>query len=392
MEFLKEVFGDDLYEKAKAALDAYNGAEVNKEKQIKLGNLASGEYVNKLKLEDAMNQLTGKQSELDAANRLIEDLKKGTKGDKVLQGKVTAYETQVTQLQAQLKQTQLDSAIKVALLGAKATDVDYMTFKLKEKGELELDDKGNIVDESEAAYYEVTFALAENNLPTVMKGEINVVTLDFADCILSLNNLPEEFGYYYDNLTLADCKQYITEFSMNKGEMTIGELTVDFSVGDVYGARYNEDGELVYNMPLAGDYTPPPEEQPDTEAAARINELYQTLPKDMDSYIGNNTLIAQLQEFVDLWTATSPKTKTYIERTYGITVDDYMPLYYIYDDLIAFGYLDPSSSSNSSNPSNGLEEMSWEMYMTLALSGMALLTVVCAGAVVVVYRRKRERE
>ena len=144
MEFLKEVFGDELYEKAKAALDAYNGAEANKEKQIKLGNLASGEYVNKLKLEDVTNQLTGKQSELDAANRLIEDLKKGTKGDEELQGKVTAYENQVTQLQEQLKQTQLDSAIKVALLGAKATDIDYMTFKLKEKGELELDDKGNI--------------------------------------------------------------------------------------------------------------------------------------------------------------------------------------------------------------------------------------------------------
>lgn len=144
MEFLKKVFGDELYEKAKAALDAYNGAEENKEKQIKLGNLASGEYVNKLKLEDVMNQLTGKQSELDAANGLIEDLKKGTKGDEELQRKVTTYENQVTQLQAQLKRTQLDSAIKVALLGAKAMDVDYMTFKLKEKGELELDDKGNI--------------------------------------------------------------------------------------------------------------------------------------------------------------------------------------------------------------------------------------------------------
>ena len=77
MEILKEVYGDELYEKAKAALDAYNRAEANKEKQIKLGNLASGEYVNKLKLEDVTNQLTGKQSELDAANRLIEDLKKG---------------------------------------------------------------------------------------------------------------------------------------------------------------------------------------------------------------------------------------------------------------------------------------------------------------------------
>ena len=43
-----------------------------------------------------------------------------------------------------MKQTQLDSAIKVALLSAKATDVDYLTFKLREKGELELDDKGEI--------------------------------------------------------------------------------------------------------------------------------------------------------------------------------------------------------------------------------------------------------
>lgn len=144
MEFLKSILGDDLYAQLAEKVNAYNSNEANKDKQVKIGNLGSGEYVSKLKLDDITNQLTGKQSELDAANGLIEELKKGTKGNEELQGKVTAYETQVTQLQEQLRQTQLDSAIKVALLGAKATDVDYMTFKIKEKGDLELDEKGNI--------------------------------------------------------------------------------------------------------------------------------------------------------------------------------------------------------------------------------------------------------
>lgn len=144
MEFLKAILGDELFKQVSEKINAYNGDEANKDKQVKIGNLGSGEYVSKLKLDDVTSQLTGKQSELDAANGLIEELKKGTKGNEELQGKVTAYETQVAQLQEQLKQTQLDSAIKVALLGAKATDVDYMTFKLKEKGELELDENGKI--------------------------------------------------------------------------------------------------------------------------------------------------------------------------------------------------------------------------------------------------------
>lgn len=144
MEFLKAILGDELFSQVSEKINAYNGDEANKDKQIKIGNLGSGEYVSKLKLDDAMSQLTGKQSELDAANGLIEELKKGTKGNEELQGKVSAHETQVADLQKQLAQTQLDSAIKVALLAAKANDVDYMTFKLKEKGDLELDDKGQV--------------------------------------------------------------------------------------------------------------------------------------------------------------------------------------------------------------------------------------------------------
>lgn len=78
------------------------------------------------------------------STKLIDQLKAGTKDSEALQGKITSYESQIAQLNEQLKQTRLEAAVKVALLGAKVTDVDYMTFKLKEKGDLELDDQGNI--------------------------------------------------------------------------------------------------------------------------------------------------------------------------------------------------------------------------------------------------------
>lgn len=84
------------------------------------------------------------QKQYSEATTLIEELKKGSKGNEDLQKKITAYEQQVTALQDELKQTKVESAIKVALLSAKAKDVDYLTFKLKEKGELVLDDQGNI--------------------------------------------------------------------------------------------------------------------------------------------------------------------------------------------------------------------------------------------------------
>lgn len=144
MEFLKEILGEELYSQFASKVNEYNGNEANKDKQIKVANLGNGDYVGKAKYDALQALLDGKTTELTTANDLIADLKKGTKGNEELQGKVTAYETQVEELQKQLAQTQLESEIKVALLGAKATDVDYMTFKLKEKGELEIGEDGKI--------------------------------------------------------------------------------------------------------------------------------------------------------------------------------------------------------------------------------------------------------
>lgn len=149
MEFLKEILGDELYSQLETAINAYNGNEANKDKKVKLANLESGEYVGKGKY-DALNELLkGKETELTTANGLISELKKGTKGNEELQGKITTYETQVADLQKELQETKIKAAVKVGLLSEKCTDVDYVTYKLmeslKEKGEtLELDENDNI--------------------------------------------------------------------------------------------------------------------------------------------------------------------------------------------------------------------------------------------------------
>ena len=146
---LDELVGAELYAQIKEKLDEVNSKEPDKLKHVRFADLSEGEYVSKLKYEDLVTQLNGKDTELKTANDLIEQLKKGTKGDEGLQTKITEYETQVTQLQDQLKETKMKSAIKVALLSEKAVDVDYLTYKLneqlKEKGEhLELDENDHI--------------------------------------------------------------------------------------------------------------------------------------------------------------------------------------------------------------------------------------------------------
>ena len=149
MEFLKELLGEELYKQIESKINEHNGNEANKDKQVKIGNLGTGEYVSKGKFDALQELVNGKETELKSANDLIAELKKGTKGNEELQGKITGYESQVTELQKQLLETKIKAALKVALLSEKAVDVDYLTFKLneklKEKGEsLELDENENI--------------------------------------------------------------------------------------------------------------------------------------------------------------------------------------------------------------------------------------------------------
>ena len=149
MEFLKEILGEELYKQFEQAVNAYNGNEANKDKQIKLANLTEGGYVSKDKYTSLETDLTGKTSELKKANGLIEELKKSTGKDEGLQQKITTYETEIATLKAENETLKTENALKFALVAAGAVDVDYLVFKAKEKGEIKLGEDGKIKDEAD---------------------------------------------------------------------------------------------------------------------------------------------------------------------------------------------------------------------------------------------------
>ena len=124
-------------------------------------------------------QHDGLNQQLTEANALIETLKKSTKGQEDAQQKITAYEQQVQQLQTELEKTKILSEAKFALKDAGALDVDYLLFKLQEKGELALDEHGKLKD------WDDKLAGLKTQMPTQFEskgGKKNVIE----------NKLPEE--------------------------------------------------------------------------------------------------------------------------------------------------------------------------------------------------------
>ena len=144
---LEELLKDspDVLKAVTDAIAKVNEGKSDKLEHVRFADLSEGEYVSKAKYTalDAENQTN--TTKLTEANNLIQQLQKAAKGDEALQGQVTAYQTKVQELETELAQTKIDAGIKVGLLAENAVDVDYLTFKLKEKGEkMELDEQGNI--------------------------------------------------------------------------------------------------------------------------------------------------------------------------------------------------------------------------------------------------------
>ena len=124
-------------------------------------------------------QHDGLNQQLTEANTLIETLKKSTKGQEEAQNKIAAYEQQVQQLQTELEKTKILAEAKFALKDAGAVDVDYLLFKLQEKGELALTEDGKIRD------WEDKLAGLKTQMPTQFEAkgkQKNIIE----------NKLPEE--------------------------------------------------------------------------------------------------------------------------------------------------------------------------------------------------------
>lgn len=155
MEFLKAIFGDKplTYDQMVQAIEAHNGDEANKDKQIKIGNLGGGEYIGKGKHESELERLnaliSGKEADNKTLRETLESLKKGNVDADTIKQKLADVEKQLKESQEREAETLLKYALRDALREAKVKDVGYMEYlitqKLKDEGKtLELDESEHI--------------------------------------------------------------------------------------------------------------------------------------------------------------------------------------------------------------------------------------------------------
>jgi hypothetical protein len=95
------------------------------------------------KLKGDHDTLTAQHKEVTA---LLEQAKAGTKDNEALQGKFADAEQKIARLQKERDEARLDAAMDRALMkaGAKASDFDYLKFQWRKKGEISLDDNGEV--------------------------------------------------------------------------------------------------------------------------------------------------------------------------------------------------------------------------------------------------------
>lgn len=82
-------------------------------------------------------------NELKEAQKLIETLKKDSSSEDSLK-KIKDYESTVEKLKEEINKTRAESEFKFELLNAGANDVDYLMYKAKESGGLEVDEDGKV--------------------------------------------------------------------------------------------------------------------------------------------------------------------------------------------------------------------------------------------------------
>jgi len=82
------------------------------------------------------------------SQKLISELQSATKGQEDVQKQIAEYQAQIAKQDEELKQAKTESAMKIGLLsaGAKASDIDYLLFKLNHDSDWkpELDDNGQV--------------------------------------------------------------------------------------------------------------------------------------------------------------------------------------------------------------------------------------------------------
>ena len=120
MEFLKAILGDG-YASVEAAVKAWNEKPENKEKQVKIANIGSGDYVSKSKYDALETEKNGIAAQLQTAT---DNLKKfeGIEDPTKLQNEITRLtgelDTQKKTYEGQIADMKFGTALEAAITAA----------------------------------------------------------------------------------------------------------------------------------------------------------------------------------------------------------------------------------------------------------------------------------
>lgn len=128
MEFLKEILGDS-YATVETAINTYNAKPENKDKQIKLANIGTGEYVGKGKYDALEIEKNNLDTQITTLNTTIGTLKKDNKDNETLQTTITNLNNDIQKLKDDAIATTKMFDLKEQLSKAGVLDPDYLIYK-----------------------------------------------------------------------------------------------------------------------------------------------------------------------------------------------------------------------------------------------------------------------
>lgn len=178
MEFLKTVFGDKAL-----TFDQFQNA-LKDSKDVKLANLASGEYVGKGKYTEMETEKSSYKTQLEEVNKQLENLKATAGANDDLKKQIEQwqdkYKTDTEKLQADLQATRLNSALDVALMTAKVRNVklakaglDMSQIKLDGEKLLGIDGQIEALKKSDPYLFDDDITPGASGAPnTVNEGEL----------------------------------------------------------------------------------------------------------------------------------------------------------------------------------------------------------------------------
>jgi len=119
LEFLKEVLGDQ-YDAFVNAVKTYNEKPENKDKQVKLGNIASGDYVSKEKYDRSVNDANTYNTQLQTAQTKLEEFNDVDVNDlkTQIQTLTNDLKTQKTNYENKIAERDFTDSLKAAITTA----------------------------------------------------------------------------------------------------------------------------------------------------------------------------------------------------------------------------------------------------------------------------------